>query len=69
MKRRNRELTSTLRAAIGTCPACERRGAVVYRRSPTSVTMRCNGCRLQWTVTMHQLRRFLKRELESKGDA
>jgi hypothetical protein len=43
---------------FGRCPTgCSggRPEAVVYRSSKRSVTLRCNGCGLLWTMTVHQM--------------
>src|SRR4051812_17427324 len=67
MMPRDRTLTMLLRQAVGTCPHCRRPEAVVYRRSRTSVTMRCE-CGLQWTMTMKMIARAVKPQLSARQD-
>jgi hypothetical protein len=60
----------SIRVVAGVCPSCALSCAcsgedtsredilgVIYRRSGHSITFRCNHCSLQWTVTLHNLRR------------
>jgi len=49
---------SIIKMAVGSCPACATYAAgfpndrtVIYRRSRRSITMRCEQCGLQWTMT------------------
>jgi len=65
-----REVTLLLTMAVGTCPYCgpDAGGAVVYRSSTRSVTMRCRDCGLQWTMTIHLLARAAQQWAEeAKG--
>jgi hypothetical protein len=57
------------RLAIGACPACSVYTAsffagrsVIYRRSNRSVTMRCETCGLQWTMTYVQINKAMRRQ-------
>ena len=70
MKRLSRGTTATLQLAIGACPSCAvwvaagmASRSVVYRRSNRSITMRCEVCGLQWTVTYAKLHAAMKRQL------
>jgi hypothetical protein len=59
-----------LKEALGTCPICVLRDTiptdmglthgVVYRRSRTSVTMRCEVCGLQWAMTWEKVIQAMK---------
>ena len=53
-----------LRAVVGSCPMCIERGkpAVIYRRSHKSVTMRCNKCGLQWTMTLARIHKAASKQ-------
>jgi hypothetical protein len=61
-----------IRDAVGRCPLCSQyndsfgapcQSSAIYRRSGRSVTMRCDSCGLQWTVTWAQLNKALRRTL------
>jgi|SRR5882724_304089 len=49
-----------LKHLVGNCPHCARfennagvkHESVIYRRSETSITFRCERCKLQWTITL-----------------
>ena len=54
----------------GRCPGgCSTYGptGVIYRSSKRSVTMRCSGCGLQWTMTIHRLAQTARRRAELMG--
>ena len=54
-----------LKHLVGNCPHCARfennagveHGSVIYRFSETSVTFRCERCKLQWTITLANMHR------------
>ena len=52
-----------LKGTAGYCPVCtgmlgkQEDKTVIYRRSDTSVTFRCEACYLQWTITWASLHR------------
>jgi hypothetical protein len=37
------------------CFSLDQKASVIYRRSPRSVTMRCNACGLQWSMTFARI--------------
>ena len=75
MKRLDRSSSATLRLSIGACPSCavflsgfDNGHTVVYRRSHSSVTMRCETCGLQWTMTWAKIHAAMKRHLATDLD-
>jgi hypothetical protein len=53
------------------CPICWSPKTVIYRRSGTSVTFRCNNCTLQWTMTflkIHQAAKAMAAKLGSDNN-
>jgi hypothetical protein len=66
-----------LRQALGICPNCITRSiygvnagpsGVVYRRSRTSLTMRCDFCGLQWTMTWLKVLQAMRHRIASEGE-
>jgi len=68
-ERLKRFVSAELRQMLGECPLCsvhkdleEEAGnellptTVIYRRSPSAITMRCNKCGLQWAMTWQKIR-------------
>ena len=67
IKRIDRRNSSKVRELFGVCALCLATGSfdpdhlgVIYRRSPRSVTMRCDKCGLQWTMTFAKIHQALK---------
>ena len=63
---------TVLGVGVGACPACamfepgmgmEAAHTVVYRRSARSITMRCEDCGLQWTMTFSKIHEAMRRKL------
>jgi hypothetical protein len=63
-----KDIALALRHVAGACPSCseiagnfgEHGWSPIYRRSHASVTFRCRGCGLQWTVTLANLHKVAK---------
>lgn len=56
---------SLIRALVAGCPHCtvaampgELSDIRIYRMSRTAVTLACNNCRLQWSMTFHMIARM-----------
>jgi uncharacterized Zn finger protein len=67
ISRMDRQFSTELRFLIGHCPLCaglKTPPGVIYRRSPTSITMRCEHCGLQWTMTWLKIHQAAKRKVE-----
>jgi len=67
IKKRLPQLMSfQIRMLVGTCPLCSAAGrhllalGVIYRRNHRSVTMRCERCHLQWTMTWAKIHQAAK---------
>jgi hypothetical protein len=64
-ERLTRDVAFSVRSIFGACPACRyfvsgsplKDPAVIYRRSPHSITFKCKVCSLQWTITHANLHR------------
>lgn len=52
-RRMSQDVAFHMRLAFGRCPACDLNmpPAVIYRRSRSSITFRCETCGLQWRIT------------------
>jgi hypothetical protein len=62
------------RLTVGACPSCavfdpgwEYGRTVIYRRSNRSVTMRCEVCGLQWTMTFAKIHQAVNRQLRRES--
>ena len=75
MKRLDRYASQVLSVCIGACPSCavfatafDNGHSVIYRRSSNSVTMRCEDCGLQWTMTWAKVNAAMHRHLATDLD-
>lgn len=71
---------NALKDMLGTCPVCVVTGrhtlgalaggahGEVYRRSHTSLTMRCQFCSLQWTMTWAKIAQAMRWQVDKRGD-
>jgi hypothetical protein len=73
---------AAIRSVAGICPSCALSRTfggeqstslkdvlgVIYRRSDTSITFRCQHCELQWTVTLANLHKAAQSKIESISD-
>lgn len=69
MKRLSRAERACFVVGVGACPSCAVFGvrflvsrSVIYRRSARSVTMRCEDCGLQWTMTLARINAVMERK-------
>jgi hypothetical protein len=76
MKRREAQpYYDALHSVVSACPHCatfapgiELGRTVIYRMSNRSVTMRCEVCSLQWTMTLHRISEMAKRVVGEHDD-
>ena len=68
------QVAAVLKKTVGACPACAMyvqgffSWPVIYRRSPRSITMRCQTCGLQWTMTLAKINRAVSYHASTCGD-
>lgn len=78
-RRLTRSQARMIGMAVGSCPICAPwapgfipgssiDGAVIYRRSNRSLTMRCETCGLHWTMTWAKINQAMRRHLALIGD-